>query len=141
MLFLKVGEILCLPDHEAYTQMSLHILDVVSKGAHDVLITTVDTVDTDVVVILVGILNKLVVDYPDIQLWVAFGKGKHFRYYHIINLCLSKHRCKVLPFFHAFTGSYTFQFGGKQKKSAWKLYPAATDAFSNCMNNPFVTLA
>ncbi len=75
----------------------------------------------DVVAILVGVFYCLVHQYPDLDLWVGFGAGKHFRYYHINSICLElgEDKCQALPFFHAFTGcDVTSQFNGKGKKSA-----------------------
>ena len=131
-------------DHEeADTRMCLHVLHALSKGAQNMLVSTVDT---DVIVILVGIFHKLREAYPNTQLWVAFGKGRHFRHYHINSICdnLSRSKSEALPFLHAFAVSdTTSQFGGKGTKSvwkAWKAYPAATDAFCSSKNEPFVPM-
>lgn len=128
-------------DHEeADTRMCLHLLDALQKGATNILI---NTVDTDVVVILVGIFFKLLTYERNFQLWVAFGKGKNFRYYHINAICqeLGENQSQALSFFHAFTGSdTTSQFSGKGKKTAWKTweaYPSATKGFLFPAKNPF----
>ena len=61
-------------DHEeADSRICVHVSDALHKGAHDVLIRTVDT---DVVVIPVGSFFHLKTTYPDMNLWVGFGTGK-----------------------------------------------------------------
>ena len=68
-------------DHEeADSRICVHVSDALHKGAHDVLVRTVDT---DVVVILVGSFFHRKTTYPDMNLWVGFGTGKHYRYYDI----------------------------------------------------------
>ena len=57
-------------DHEeGDTRMYLHIADAVRKGATTVMVSTVDT---DVVIVLVGTSTELVKLWPDVELWVAF---------------------------------------------------------------------
>ena len=72
-------------DHEE-TDIRLYLRahNTVKEGATTVL---VKTVDSDVVVIFVGIFHDHVHHYPGMQLWVGFDKGKHFRYYHINSIC------------------------------------------------------
>ena len=131
-------------DHEeADSRMCLHIADALQKGAKTVMVSTVDT---DVEVILAGIFFDLQEKHPDVHLWVAFGKGKHFRYYHINSLCgeLGDGKSRALPFLHAFTGSdTTSQFNGKSKKSsweAWRAFPTATEAFRFPVQYPFTPM-
>ena len=69
---------------EADSRISLHVHDSLKNGATSIMARTVDT---DVVVILVGVFHCPVQQYPDLDLWVAFGAGRHFRYYHI-NSCV-----------------------------------------------------
>ena len=111
-------------DHheEADSRISLHVHDTLRKGATSFLVRTVDT---DVVVIPVGVFCCPVTRYPDLDLWVGFCTGRHFRYYHINFVCLElgENKCKPLPFFHAFTGcDVTSQFNGKWKKSTYKTW-------------------
>ena len=126
---------------EADSRMCVHIQDALSmlrKGMESV---CVRTVDTDVIVILLGIFVHLLHLQPDVKLWVAFGMGKDFRYYHINqmyhNLGEIKSRC--LPVYHAFTGcDTTSQFFGKGKKStweAWNCYPEVSEAFHAILTN------
>lgn len=109
--------------------MCLHIAHALQKVAKTVM---VNTVDTDVVVILAGIFFDFQEKHTDVRLWVAFGKRKHFSYNHINSLCgeFGEGKSRALPLFHAFTGSETTsQFNGKSKKSfweAWRAFPTAT---------------
>lgn len=131
-------------DHEeADSRICVHVSDALHKGAHDVLVRTVDT---DVVVILVGSFFHLKTTYPDMNLWVGFGTGKHYRYYDINSMCqqLGVPNSTALPFYHAFTGcDTTSQFFGKGKKTSWdswKAYPEVTEAFLSISDHPFQSL-
>ena len=75
----------------------------------------IHTVDTDVIVILVGKFYVIHERYPSANIWVAFGTGKNF-----LTQCgnLGKDKPHSLPTFHAFTGcDSTYLFLGKTKKS------------------------
>ena len=71
-------------DEEADSQICIHIKDALKKGAKRILVRTVDT---DIIVILIGIFHQFQTQYPEVSIWVAFGAGKHFRYYSINTLC------------------------------------------------------
>lgn len=131
-------------DHEeADTRICVHLKDAMEKGARKVFVRTVDT---DVIVIIAGIFFELQRIYSDLDIWVAFGMGKNFQYYHMNAICqsLGEGKCTGLPFYHAFTGcDTTSQFLGKGKKSswgAWKVYSSATTAFQCAAESPFQTL-
>jgi hypothetical protein len=131
-------------DHEeADSRMCVHVQDALRKGMKTI---CVRTVDTDVIVILVGVFLQLKTLQPDIELWVAFGMGKHFTYYHINTIYhhLGQSKATALPLYHAYTGCDTnSQFFGKGKKStweAWHSYPDVTEAFPFVANHPFVPL-
>ena len=120
-------------DHEeADIRMCIHIQDSLQKGAKNILVRIVDT---DVIVILAGLFFQLQSMYPELDIWVAFGTGKFFRYFHLNKNYwdLGIPKCQALPFYHSFTGcDMTSHFFGKGKKStweAWKSYPSVTDAF------------
>jgi len=70
---------------------------------------------TDVIVILVGIFHRLREVYPDTQLWVAFGKGMHFRHYHINSIC-DNNICpgESLKLFHSSMLSVSVWWKGKE---------------------------
>ncbi|MES9881567.1 MAG: hypothetical protein ABW185_11860, partial [Sedimenticola sp.] len=121
-------------DHdEADTRLCLHVHDALKDGENFILVRTVDT---DVIVILVGVFHDIQQDNQHVQLCVGFGTGKHFRYIIINSICqkLGADKARALPLFHAFTGSdVTSQFSGKGKKTAWKTwkaYTAITEAFT-----------
>ncbi len=131
-------------DHEeADTRMCIHVQDCLQKGATVILVRTVDT---DVIVIVAGIFFQLRSAFPEVQIWVAFGTGRFFRYIYVNKICenLGESKCQALPFYHTFTGcDTTSQFFGKGKKSsweAWKSYSQVTEAFQFVMTFPFQPL-
>jgi len=131
-------------DHEeADTRLFVHLKDALDKGDRRVLIRTVDT---DVIVIAVGVFFELQRMYPNIDIWVSFGMGKHFENYHINLIChsLGEERCRGLPFYHSFTGcDTTSQLVGKGKRSswgAWSSHSAVTKAFQYAAEHPFKIL-
>ena len=65
---------------EADTQIFVHIRHAVALGAKRL---QVRTVDTDVIVILVGKFDGLKDEEPHLDLWVAFGMGMLYRHIHI----------------------------------------------------------
>ena len=109
---------------EADTRMVVHVWHTLEQGASRVL---VHTVDTDVIVILAGVFYDLglVVIQHLADIWVAFGMGKKYRFYHINQLCKSliEAKSQALPLFHAYSGcDTTSAFNGKGKKSAWQAW-------------------
>ena len=121
---------------EADTQMCVHIVDALEKGARYILANTVDTT------LLASMYFQFSSTFTDLQLRVGFGTGNHFGYYDInsISQSLGEQTSQALPFY-AFTGcDATSQFHGKGKKSAWdswKAYPEAMEAFSLCCRASF----
>ncbi len=91
---------------EADTRIIIHVKDSLQRGNNTIMIRTVDT---DVVVLLVGHFYSLCEQHPNVDIWVAFGTGKHFCYYHINTICsnLGVEKSWALPPFHAFTGCDT----------------------------------
>ena len=65
---------------EADTRIMVHIRYALEHGAETL---PAQTVDTDVVVILVGLFIELVTIQPSCDFWIAFGMGKNYRLYHI----------------------------------------------------------
>ena len=87
--------------------------------------TVVRTVDTDVVVILLGKFHYLVSVCHNVNIWVAFGVGKSFSYIHVNTVYknLGQEKSLALPVFHSFTGcDTTSAFYGRGKKSAWEAW-------------------
>ena len=93
------------------------------------------TVDTDVVIILLGkfsLLHKINNSYAAI--WVALGT---------ISRSLGEEKSLAMPYFHSFTGcETTSSFFRKGKKitawKAWKSYPDVTTAFVTFALDPFL---
>jgi len=68
-------------DHEeADTRLLIHLQDALLNGCTNCMVRTVDT---DVVVILLGKFHHLLTLCQDVKIWVAFGTGKTFTYHHI----------------------------------------------------------
>ena len=128
---------------EAVTRIIFHTLHALEKGAKTVLVRTVDT---EINVILIGIFHALLVVQPSAEIWIVFGIGKKYRFYHINAICrnLGESKSRALHVFHAYSGcDTTSAFIGKGKKSAWRawqVYDDATDAFVYLANHPFALL-
>ena len=108
---------------EADTRIFLHVNDIVNEGHSKI---SIRTVDTDVLILAVTVSQSLNM----IELWVAFGTGKHFRFIaaHEIANTLGPNRCTALPLFHAFTGCDTVSFfSGRGKRTAWNNWMAFGD--------------
>ena len=121
-------------DHEeADTRLLIHLQDSLRNDCTNCM---VHTVDTDVIVILIGKFHHLTTLCQNVNIWVAFGTGKNFTYYHINAFYedLGREKSLALPVFHSFTGcDTTSAFFGKGKKSAWeawKCYHDVTPAFT-----------
>ena len=121
---------------EADTRMMLHVAHAAQHGHHQI---QVRTVDTDVVVLTVMVVQKLPAGD---ELWVAYGTGKNYRYIaaHEIASSLGPEKTCVLPMFHAITGCDTVSaFVGHGKKSAWATWnslPELTDALLSLAKAP-----
>ena len=113
---------------QADTRIFLHLEDIVKEGGDKF---TIRTVDTDVEVLGVAASQRL----SHIQLWIAYGLGKHFRFLaaHEIATALGPSKCRALLFFHALSGCDIVSFfHGKSKKFAWatwKNLDAVTEPF------------
>jgi len=95
--------------------MFLHAKDARNCGMRKV---CTRTVDTDVVVIAIGMFFKLSLD----QLWLSFGVGKNHRNIAIHSICanLGEEKSSCVPLFHALTGCDQVSFfDGRGKKNAW----------------------
>ena len=106
----------------------------------------VRTVDTDVVVVLIGVFHKLLLSQPKADIWVAFGVGKNYRHYSInaLSTSLGTKRPQAIPMLHLISGSDTTSaFWGKEKKSfwqAWMAFEEVTDTFVYLASHPFEPL-
>jgi 5'-3' exonuclease len=131
-------------DHEeADTRLLIHLQDALLNGCAT---CTVRTVDTDVVVILIGKFHHLITLCQNVNIWVAFGTGKNFTYYHInaIYENLGKDMSMALPVFHSFTGCDTtssfYGIGKKNAWEAWKCFQDVTHAFTYLALHPYTDI-
>ena len=95
---------------------------MLTEGTSTILVRTVDT---DVVVILVGKFHDLIAVNANVDVWVAFGMGRSFKYISINKICaaLGEQKSRSLPVFHALSGCDTMSaFNGKGKRSAWQAW-------------------
>lgn len=125
---------------EADTRIVVHVLHALNQGMKSI---KVRTVDTDVVIILVGAFFDLLQNQPMADTWIAFGMSKNYRFYSVnaIYNYLGKAKSRALPVFHALTGCDTTSFfKGKGKKSswqAWQAYEEVTEIFEYIASHPF----
>ena len=88
------ANVLCLPTRdtsniapcnheEADSRIMVHVSDAVMQGFHKILVRTVDT---DVVVLAVAVVQQLA-QRQQIELWIAFGCGKDFKYIPAHEIC------------------------------------------------------
>jgi hypothetical protein len=114
--------------HLGITKKLTHAKHAAVTGSKNIIISSSDT---DVVVLAIYVF----IDLHNNELWIAFGKGKDFRWIpvHQTTRALGP-RCIALPFFHAFPGCDTVSaFVGKGKMSAlqtWNVFQAATEVFT-----------
>ncbi len=96
--------------------------------------------------ILVGAYFNLTLTEAQVDIWVAFGMGRNFRFYSITAICssLGEAKSRALPVFHAVTGCDTVSaFKGKSKKSTWQAWLAneeITETFAYLSSHPFEQL-
>ena len=142
----SIGSGILMPNcnhEEADTRIVVHITHALDQGAKTIYVRIVGI---EVVIILAGAFFDLIVTQPLTSIWVAFGMGKHYRFYHINAICarLGEPQSRALPVFHAYSGcDTTSAFKGKSKKSAWQAWQAykdVTDTFVHLASHPFQIL-
>ena len=110
-------------DHEeADTRIAVHVLHALNKGYNRVFIRTVDT---DVVVILIGLSPDFIAMHPSTSIWIGLGMGKYLQNINVHAICASfgPETFRTLPIFHSFTGCDSNScFFDKGKKSAWEAW-------------------
>ena len=62
---------------EADSKMLVHLQDALDTSST---LCLVCTVDTDMVIIIIGKFHVLTVNHPAADLWIVFGAGKNFMY-------------------------------------------------------------
>ena len=93
-----------------------YISDIISKGYSKIM---VHTVDSDVVVILLGFMSEFIAANPSVEITVDFKTRSGRRYISINSIYsnLGSDICSGLPFFHSFTGAdFTCSFFKQSKK-------------------------
>ena len=123
---------------EADTRIMVHLMHAIERGFKNF---SIRTVDSDVMIILLGKFSEISDKIDDI--WVTFGSGKNLANHSIRRIYnkLGEPKAKAILFFHAFTGcDTTSAFRGKAKKTAWntwQAFPDATNVFMDLSMNPF----
>ena len=116
-------------DHEeADTRIVVHVQHVLDEGYKQVFVRTVDT---DVLVILIGLFHNMIALYPSADNWIGLGMGKYVQYISVNSTCafLGAETSRAFPMFHSFTGCDTTScFFGEGKKSAWEAWKSLLPA-------------
>jgi len=84
-------------DHEAAdTRIVLHVQHVLDKGCKQVFVRTVDT---DVLVILIGLFPDMIASYPSAAIRIGFGIWKYVQYISVNSTCafLGPETSRALP--------------------------------------------
>ena len=68
---------------EADTRVIIHLLRATSTGCKKIVIRTVDT---DILIIFIGLYYFIRNQYKDIDVFVAFGTGKDYNIFNINNI-------------------------------------------------------
>ena len=91
---------------EADTRMMVHLKDMIDNGSKTI---CVKTVDSDVMVILVGLFYKIKRSENVGNIWLEYGTGTNLRFFNVRDLynSVGETKARGLLFFHAFTGSDT----------------------------------
>lgn len=120
---------------EADTGMFLRAKHASSLGHSKIMMRTVDS---DIVILAILLFRQLNLD----QLWIGYGKGKHYTDIPIHRMCdnLGERRSLALAFFQLLTGSdFTSAFRGVGKKtfwSVWQDFPEFTETFCQLSSDP-----
>ena len=103
---------------EADNCIVCHISDMISKGHSKIV---VHTVDSDVVVILLGFMSEFMTDNPIVEITVDFKTSSGSKHISINSIYsnLGSDICSGFPFFHSFTGADSTCSFFKQSKKDW----------------------
>ena len=134
----SVGNMVDCSHEEADTHMMIHLEHALSNGAHNI---AIDSGDTDVLIIVLGLYHQLRAKYNFIDVILDFSEKRRFS---IDTLAqgLGEAKCQALPFFHALTGcDTTSAFKNISKKKGYetlsKLYTEVQATFATFLFNPF----
>ena len=120
---------------EADTRIVVQVLHAIQVNqAKSVLVTTVDT---DVIVILIGKFHHLKAIQPVLDLWVEFVMGRNFSF-----ISVGEVRSRSLPVFHALSGCDTTSTSMRKARSPHGRHGSCiqidvTPTFEFLANNPF----
>ena len=91
---------------EANTRITIHVLHAFGKGHNQVFI---HTVDTDVVVILMGLFPDLIAMHPSASIWIGLGMEKYLQNINVNASCasLGPETSRSLRIFYSFIGCDT----------------------------------
>ena len=97
--------------------LTLDIGKVLDKSVVET-VYSIEALDTDVVVILIGKLFYFTTLNSAANIWVAFGAGKNYTYWHINTIChnLGEERSLALPFFTVLLDVILHQLFSERKK-------------------------
>lgn len=125
---------------EADTRIVVHLLHALQTDAKRIVVRTVDT---DIIVILIGQFFRLIQCFPEMDLWVAFGVGKGFSYYSINNMCYKLGKdCHLLCCYSTPSVVVTPRHPSSRRAKRvpgrpGKCYPQAEAAFIFIHENPY----
>ena len=115
-----IDEIMENSNHEeADTRMIVHLFHALKCGCK---LVQIRTVDTDVIVILLGMFHLIKDNHLNADIYVGFGFGKDLAHYHVNGTyaAIGEERSRALPLFHALTGcDTTSAVANKGKVTAW----------------------
>ena len=114
---------------EADSRILLYIRDAIECGRNRILLKTVDS---DIIIILLGFMEKLLECNSDIKVWVKFNSGVNEKLIDM-NTTLKELGGEIaseIMFFHCLSGCYSTTAFFKKSKNvlfkSWKFYPQRT---------------
>ena len=128
---------------EADSRIMVHLIHALEERKQ---LFQVRTVDTDVVIILIGNFHELNLKYQLQDVSIIFGTCRNIKIFSIKTICtqLGEDTSKALPFFHSFTGCDTTSFfRDKGKRTAWQTWQASrgiTEVFRELSQNYFMEI-
>ena len=108
---------------EADTRLVVHISDALANGANTIFVRTIDT---DVIIILIALYEKLSKIAGPFSLWTGLGKSykdKNFKMFCCSSMfeTLGREKSESLHMLHAFTGCDSVSpFNSIGKKTTWR---------------------
>ncbi|KAJ7382403.1 hypothetical protein OS493_035244 [Desmophyllum pertusum] len=123
-------------DHEeADTRIAVHVQHTMNKGCSQVF---VHTVDTDVLVIMIGLFHDMIALYPSAAIWIGLGMGKYVQYISVNATCAFRgpETSRALPIF-----SFIYWIHSTQPPVSLARvrspFPDMTEAFKFLQDHPY----